>query len=141
MSVTPEEALVTKALAATGLTALIGDRIYREVAWTKNIKYPIVVTSIEESNSLSALNTVGGWVQAKIAFWIWAEDQRDVVPIAEQLRLALHCKKENVTVGTTTVKPTILLDSEESSSKVAEDGSEKLFYGIKQIYSVGMAQA
>ena len=146
-NVTPEQALRTKALAHAGVSALIGSRWYAEAARTRGIEYPLVICDVEQSGAVGGLGGNTGWTVDRIALYIYTDGVEgpdghdDVKAIAEQLRLALHGKKQSVTVGSDTVKPSILLLSEEPASRLKEDGSEDMVYGLKQTYSVSMAQA
>lgn len=140
MSVTTEQALRTKALAASGVTALIGQRWYSELAIAGD-EYPLVVADVTEQEAVASMAGNSGWTVDKIALYIWGKTHESVVSVAEQLRLALHGKKDNVTVGVTTVKPTILLEKSEPCTAARNDGGALPDFGICQTYTVSMAQA
>ena len=83
----------------------------------------IVETAMREAEFVAAGGEVADGVEGP-------DGHDDVKAIAEQLRLALHGKKQSVTVGSDTVKPSILLLSEEPASRLKEDGSEDMVYEI-----------
>jgi len=145
MSVRPEEALRTKALAASGVSTLISTRWYANAAPQK-AAYPLVVCDVEKSEPRGHLSGAN-WVIADIAVRIYGVEQSRTKggyevcqDIAEALRLALHSTSDTFTVSGESCRPTIFLDSQSDTPAGIVDGSDQPVYGITQIYKVSMAQ-
>lgn len=141
MTATPEKAIRAVALAASGVTALIAQRWYAEFVLTKDIKYPLVVCDVAKSEPVTHLTGASGFTVDSIDLSVWGESHDSVEAVAAQLRIALSGYKASVTIGSDTVEPTIILDSQDPCTTSPIDGGEFPIFGITQHYRVGMAQA
>lgn len=141
MSVRPEELLRTKALAASGVSNIVSTRWYSNVA-PQGVKYPCIVSGIEDDNPIHHMTGPSGWTQTRIALGIYGTTYESVQALAEQIRFACYAFKGNVTVSAETVKAGLLkLEKQMDSPVEPTDGSDKPIFGITQTWLVAMQQA
>ena len=139
---TPEQALKTKALANSGVTALIAQRWNTEIALTKGIKYPYVIAATTEVKDVGDLGGPSGFVIGEVSLGIYGSSHDSVADVANALRIALQDTKGNITFNAETRRVTIQKPNpDENISEPPIDAGELPLFGIKQVYTVSMAQA
>lgn len=80
-----EAALVTRAAAVSGLTALIGSRFYPQMM-PQNPTYPAVTYFLVAAPRETAMGADPGIVYAHLQLSAWSTDYLEATNVAEQLR-------------------------------------------------------
>lgn len=141
MAIDPEKALKAKALAATGVSALLGQRFYASSA-PQDVAFPYAVYGIAKDEPVTHMGGQSGWTQASIDVGIFGHTYESVKAVADRIRIGCNSFKGTVTVGVETAKVGLIrLESKADTPVPVADGSSKPIYGITQTWLVSMEQA
>lgn len=125
---TIEEALVTSLTAHTGLSALVGTRIY-SVRKPQSPTMPAITYQLVSEDIAHTISTDSGYSRPVFQFDIWAASYSSAKAVLKQLRLALI----NYTGGDASVDATLAgntIDSYDDATKQYRIITEfEFFYG------------
>ncbi len=127
-----KEGIFTVVTADAGLTALIVDRIYPDIADQKK-QMPYITYQMESQEGVPHMTGVSGLARTEIQFTIWAATAESRSAVVKALRL-LFDGKVRQTLGTVFVqisRNTGNIDTKENP----DDGSQNVVFGTFSDYS------
>lgn len=127
-----ESDLFTALQANSGLTALIGDRLYRD-RLPQGAAYPAVVYQRISTTHAHHMTAASGLAEARIQFDSWATDAASAEAVAEKIRLALQGFRGDL--GSTSVR-TCHLENTESGYDPPADSSDVAAHRVSQDFMV-----
>lgn len=140
MSVDALEMMRSKALSVSGVSALIGSRIYAQVAPT-NTSWPFVVMGISKQEHAEHMTGASGWAFAEITMRIYAQTNESCRAVATALRVGLHNFAGSITVESSNVNVGYLgLKAEADDPLMKDDGSAVAAYTIRQDWAATIAE-
>ncbi len=140
MSADPIEVFRAKALSVSGVSALVGTRVYPQNAPT-NTAWPFVVVGVQSEAPAKHMTGSSNNVMAKITARIYAATNDAARAVATALRTGIGTFKGTVTVGVTAVTVDYLgLDNAEDEPIMNNDGNAVSAYTIRQDWSTTIAE-
>ncbi len=136
MSATAEQAIMTRLVADTGVSAIVGQKIYPHSA-PQSVDMPYIVyqriDATHEHNMLGG----SGLYTARIQIDMYALSYSAVLALAQAVRTALQGYRGYVTVGTDTVKIGMChLAGDQEFYIDPQDSSQKGIYRLMHDYMV-----
>lgn len=141
MSIRPEEMIRAKALAAAPVSALVGARIYAQMAPEKGIAWPFIVTGIDSQSHPTHMGGASGWAKASIVMRVYALTYESAKAVADALRIAMHPFKGSITIGAETSAVGYLgIESEQDEPIPPNDGGSVPIFCINQTWAAMVAE-